>query len=79
MIKDCIPGENITIFTPVVLELLEAVPELRADSDLSTTNEGVTVLWLKWRTQGSLPLSIHLVPLRIALDKIHTQQTPAGF
>jgi len=30
-----------------VLELLEAVPELRADSDLAATNEGVTVLWLK--------------------------------
>ncbi len=47
MIKDFIPGENFTIFNPIVLELLEAVPDLRADSDLSTTNEGVTVLWLK--------------------------------
>jgi hypothetical protein len=27
-----------------VLELLEAVPELRADPDLSSPNEGVTVL-----------------------------------
>ncbi len=47
VIKDYIPGENFTIFNPVVLELLEAVPELRADSDLAATNEGVTVLWLK--------------------------------
>ena len=27
VIKDFIPGENFTIFNPVVLELLEAVPE----------------------------------------------------
>jgi hypothetical protein len=47
VIKDYIPGENFTIFNPVVLELLVAVPELRADSDLAATNEGVTVLWLK--------------------------------
>lgn len=47
VIKDFISGENFTIFNPIVLELLEAVPELRADPDLSTTNEGVTVLWLK--------------------------------
>ena len=47
VIKDFFPGESFTIFNPVVLELLEAVPELRADPDLSTTNEGVTVLWLK--------------------------------
>ena len=47
VIKDFIPGDNFTIFNPVVLELLEAVPDLRADSDLSTANEGVTILWLK--------------------------------
>jgi hypothetical protein len=47
VIKDFITGENFTIFNPIVLELLEAVPELRADPDLSATNEGVTVLWLK--------------------------------
>jgi hypothetical protein len=47
VIKDFITGENFTIFNPIVLELLEAVPDLRADPDLSTTNEGVTVLWLK--------------------------------
>jgi len=47
IIKDFIPGETFTIFNPIVLELLEAVPELRADPDLSSTNEGVTVLWLK--------------------------------
>jgi len=30
-------------------------------------------------TPLSLPLSIRLVPLRIAFDKIHAQQPPAGF
>ena len=29
------------------LATLEAVPELRSDPDLSATNEGVTVLWLR--------------------------------
>jgi hypothetical protein len=47
VIKDFIPGETFTIFNPIVLELLEVVRELRADTDLSNTNEGVTVLWLK--------------------------------
>jgi hypothetical protein len=47
VIKDFIPGETFTIFNPIVLELLEAVPELRADPDLSGSNEGVTVLRLK--------------------------------
>jgi hypothetical protein len=47
VIKDFIPGEAFTIFNPIVLELLEVVPELRADPDLANTNEGVTVLWLK--------------------------------
>jgi len=47
VIRDFIPGEAFTIFNPVVLELLESVPELRADPDLSNTNESVTVLWLK--------------------------------
>jgi hypothetical protein len=31
------------------------------------------------KAQPSLPLSIHLVPLCITLDKIHAQQTPASF
>jgi len=31
------------------------------------------------KTAGSLPLAIRLVPLRIALDEIHAQQTPPGF
>ena len=35
------------IFNPAVLALLETVPELRGDPDLSATNEGVTILWLK--------------------------------
>jgi len=30
-----------------VLTLLEAVPELRGDTDLNATNEGITILWLK--------------------------------
>ena len=47
VIRDFVPGENFTIFSPVVLEMLEAVPALRGDPDLSNTNEGVTVLWLK--------------------------------
>ena len=47
VIKDVIPGEAFTIFNPIVLELLDVVPELRADPDLANTNEGVTVLWLK--------------------------------
>jgi len=47
VIRDCIPGEDFSIFNPTVLTLLEAVPELRGDPDLDATNEGVTVLWLK--------------------------------
>jgi hypothetical protein len=47
VIKDFIAGEDFTIFNNTVLTLLEAVPELRGDTDLSATNEGVTVLWLK--------------------------------
>jgi hypothetical protein len=46
-IKDFIAGENFSIFNPTTLNLLDAVAELRGDSDLDATNEGVTVLWLK--------------------------------
>lgn len=46
-IKDFVPGEDFTVFNPVVLELLEAVPALRADPDLAATNEGVTLLWIR--------------------------------
>jgi len=46
-IKDFIKGEDFSVFNPVVLNLLDAVPELRGDPDLNATNEGVTVLWLK--------------------------------
>ena len=35
------------VFNDTVLDLLEAVPELRGDPDLGATNEGVTILWLK--------------------------------
>jgi hypothetical protein len=47
VIKDFIRGEDFSIFNDGVLNLLEAVPELRGDPDLGATNEGVTVLWLK--------------------------------
>jgi hypothetical protein len=30
-----------------VLDLLEAVPEMRGDPDLGAINEGIKVLWLK--------------------------------
>ncbi|PWU12307.1 MAG: hypothetical protein C5B50_21680 [Verrucomicrobia bacterium] len=47
VIRDFIAGEDFTIFNETVLDLLEAVPDLRGDPDLGATNEGVTVLWLK--------------------------------
>jgi hypothetical protein len=47
VIKDFVAGEDFTIFNATVLDLLEAVPELRGDPDLGATNEGGTILWLK--------------------------------
>ena len=47
VIKDFIPGDKFSIFNPVVLALMEVVPELRQDPDLEQTNLGVTLLWLK--------------------------------
>jgi hypothetical protein len=47
VIKDFIPGEDFSIFNRTTLNLVEAVPELRGDSDLNATNEGVTFLILK--------------------------------
>jgi len=47
VIKDFIAGDDFSIFNPTVLALLETVPELRGDTDLNATNEGVTILWLK--------------------------------
>src|SRR3974390_953077 len=47
VIRDFIAGEDFTIFNDPVLDLLEAVPELRGDPDLGAINEGVTVVWLK--------------------------------
>jgi hypothetical protein len=47
VIRDFIPGEDFTIFNPLVLALLETVPALRGDPDLAAINEGVTILWLK--------------------------------
>jgi hypothetical protein len=47
VIKDFIPGEDFTIFNDATLNLLEAAPELRGDSDLNATNIGVTLLVLK--------------------------------
>jgi hypothetical protein len=47
VIKDFVAGEDFSIFNETVLDLLEAVPELRDDPDLGATNEGVTIVWLK--------------------------------
>jgi hypothetical protein len=47
VIKDFIPGEDFSIFNRATLDLLQLVPELRGDSDLNATNEGMTVLILK--------------------------------
>jgi len=47
VIKEFIPGEDFSIFNQVVLTLLDAVPEMHGDPDLNTTNEGITVLWIK--------------------------------
>jgi hypothetical protein len=47
VIRDFVAGEDFTIFNDTVLNLLEAVSELRSDPDLGATNEGVTILWLK--------------------------------
>ena len=47
VIKDCVAGEDFSIFNPTVLAMLETAPALRADCDLNNTNEGVTILWLK--------------------------------
>ena len=47
VIKNFIAGEDFSIFNEATLALLESVPALRGDSDLNSTNEGVTILWLK--------------------------------
>jgi hypothetical protein len=47
VIRDFVSGEDFSIFNKTVLAMLEAVPELRGDPDLDSTNEGVTLLWLK--------------------------------
>jgi len=47
VIRDFVAGEDFSIFNATTLSMLEAAPELRGDSDLNATNEGVTVLWLK--------------------------------
>ena len=47
VIKDFVAGEDFSIFNEKVLDLLEAVPDLRGDPDLGATNEGVTIVWLK--------------------------------
>jgi hypothetical protein len=47
VIKNFIAGEDFSIFNDTTLALLEAVPELRGDPDLNSTNEGVTIIWLK--------------------------------
>src|SRR5260221_6218892 len=45
VIKDFVAGEDFSIFDDTTLSLLEAVPELRGDPDLNSTNEGITILW----------------------------------
>src|SRR5258706_6630130 len=47
VIKDFIAGHDFSIFNDTTLAMLEAVPELRGDPDLNSTNEGVTIIWLK--------------------------------
>jgi len=47
VIKDFVAGEDFSIFGDTTLSLLEAVPELRGDPNLNSTNEGITILWLK--------------------------------
>ncbi len=47
VIKDFIVGEDFSIFNDPGLTLLEAVPEMGGDPDLSATNEGITIVWLK--------------------------------
>lgn len=47
VIKGFITGEDFSIFNSAVLDLLEALPELRGDPDLGATNEGVTILRLR--------------------------------
>jgi hypothetical protein len=46
VIKAFVPGEDFSIFNAVVLQMLEAAPELRGDPDLNAANEGITILWL---------------------------------
>lgn len=46
-IREFIPGEDFSVFDEATLLLLEAMPEVRGDSDLGRANPGVTVLWLK--------------------------------
>ena len=47
VIKNFVAGEDFSIFNDTALALVEAVPEVRGDPDLSAINEGVTILWLK--------------------------------
>ena len=47
VLKEFIAGEDFSIFNPMTLALLEAMPELRGDPDLNATNEGVTILYMK--------------------------------
>ena len=47
VIRAFVAGEDFSIFNTTTLSMLEAAPELRGDSDLNATNEGVTLLWLK--------------------------------
>jgi hypothetical protein len=47
VIRDFVPGEEFNIFNPTVLAMLDEVPELKGDAELSMANEGMTVVWIK--------------------------------
>jgi hypothetical protein len=47
VIRDFFPGEQFSIFDPRVLAMLEEVSALSGDPDLNTTNEGLTVVWIR--------------------------------
>jgi len=46
-IRDYVPGEEFNVFNRTVLAMLEEVPELKGDADLSMANEGMTVVWIR--------------------------------
>ena len=47
VIKDYVIGERFNIFDNTTLALLDVAPDLAGDSDLGSTNEGVSFLWIQ--------------------------------